>query len=97
MKNYTKTLLNFSHFIQGDERSSTPWILVVASSPNFAASMVVRGPLPLNIVQLLPKVQPLDEFSTLLNAAVSKADELTKIHYPTTVAESLHRKGYLIS
>ncbi len=72
----------------------TPWILVISDSPNYTANMVVRGPMPLNCVQLLPRNMNLDEFSTGMTAAVSKADALTKIHFASTVSEALTRKFF---
>ncbi len=69
-------------------------MLVISDSPNFAANMVVRGPMPLNCVQLLPRNMNLDDFSTGMTAAVSKADALPKIHFASTVAEALTGKVF---
>ena len=67
-----------------------PWLLVVSPTPNLVANMMVRGPFPVNCVQLIPaRHGDLQQFSESVEAAMSKADSLCRIPYAGVLADKV--------
>ena len=83
--------INNCCFAQGESKNATPWVLVIAESPALVANLVVRGPLPLNCLQLLPRANAdIAEFGELMTSALAKADGLMTINYPGHVVDVLN-------
>ncbi len=75
---------------QSADKSS--WILVISTSPNLVANMIIRGPLPLNAVQLVPshmEGNDMNSFSDLMNAALLRSDSLNRIPFAGGLAQNV--------
>ena len=66
------------------ERSTTPWVLVLSQKPNITANLITRGSFPVNIVHLvptLPEASELHLFGTDMATALMKSDGLAVPNY----------------
>ena len=64
------------------------WVLVLSNVPYLVPNLVLRGPFPLNGVQLVPSRMvegDMKTFADMMNAALVRFDALSKISYVSMV------------
>ena len=82
---------------QAAEKSN--WVLTISPDTMLMANIIVRGPFPLNAVQLIPNRlhgTELNEFADRRTASIARADSLGRINYIGSVQTKVHIQNFSV-
>ena len=82
--------MNFDALFQASG-SGPIWVAVISSSTYLAASLVVRGPVALNVLLFYTGTMDLRDVSETLSSDMKKVDALASVPYAGDLRESISK------